>query len=191
LSISFRGGRKKRFQKREQQKKFFHRTNERIRAPKLRVVDAEGELIGVISREDALAKSKEAGVDLVEISPKAVPPVAKIIDYGKMLYILKKKEQQAKKAGKANELKGVRLTFRMDVGDLERQRRHAEGFIKDQHPVRVQMLLRGREKAHKPLAFEKMNTFLKSFEEIAKVDQPPKFSGFQIVAILKPTGSTK
>lgn len=186
--MSFRGGRKKRFQKREQEKKFFHQKNERIRAPKLRVVDEEGGLIGVISREEALEKSKELKLDLVVISPKADPPVAKIIDYGKMIYALKKKEQQAKKAAKATEMKGIRLSFRMDVGDLDRQRKHAEGFLLTNHPVRVQMILKGREKAHKNLAFAKMREFLESFAEIASVDQTPKFSGFQIIAILKPTG---
>ncbi len=186
--MSFRGGRKKRFQKREQEKKFFHRKNGQIRAAELRVVDEEGGLIGVISRDEALAKAKELQLDLVIISPKATPPVAKIIDYGKMIYALKKKEQQAKKAAKANEMKGIRLTFRMDVGDLDRQRKHAEGFLLAHHPVRVQMILRGREKAHKSLAFSKMREFLNSFAEIASVDQTPKFSGFQIIAILKPTG---
>ena len=155
------------------------------------MVDADGEFIGILTRDEAIQKAREAEVDLVEVVSKADPPVAKIIDYGKMLYALQKKERHAKKAGKANEMKGIRLTFRMDVGDLERQRRHTEGFLRENHPVRVQLVLRGREKAHKDLAFEKMRDFCKTFEEIAKIDQPPRFSGFQIVAILKPIGGKK
>ncbi|HEY5714174.1 MAG TPA: translation initiation factor IF-3, partial [Candidatus Gracilibacteria bacterium] len=129
-----------------------YRTNDYIRAPKLRVVDSEGALVGVISRDEALAKAKELGVDLVEISPKADPPVAKLIDYGKMLYMLKKKEHQAKKAGKALEQKGVRLTFRMGEGDMERQRQHAQEFLEKGHPLKIQLVMRGRENAHKDLA---------------------------------------
>lgn len=190
LGMAFLGGRKKRFQERVQEKKFFHRKNEKIRAPQLRVVDEKGDLLGVMSREEALDKAKALGLDLVEISPKAEPPVAKIIDYGKMLYALKKKDQQAKKVTKATEIKGVRLSFRMDVGDMDRQKKHAEEFLLDHHPVRVQMVLKGREKAHKDLAFEKMKGFLDSFSSIASVDQTPAFAGFQIVAILKPIGKS-
>ncbi len=135
---------------------------------------------------EALNKAREIGVDLVEISPKANPPVCKIIDYGKMLYALKKKEQQAKKASKVKEQKGIRLTFKIDVGDLERQRKLAEKFLVDGHSVRVQMRLRGRERAHLGLAIEKLNDFLNSLNEFGKTEQAPKPSGFQIIAIIKP-----
>lgn len=163
-----------------------HRINERIRCKEVRLIDQEGEMIGVVSIEEAILKAKAATLDLVEISPKAKPPVCKIIDYGKFLYNEKKKEKQQKKAGKALEMKGIRLSFRIGPGDLERQRKHTEEFLTAGHPVRVQMILRGREKAHKPLAFEKMRAFLKSLEEVGTVDQHPRFSGFQIVTILKP-----
>jgi translation initiation factor IF-3 len=171
-----------------------HRTNEAIRAPELRVVlqeNGEDQALGIMSREKALAMAKEKEVDLVEISPKAKPPVCKIVDYGKMLYALKKKEQQAKKATKSNEMKGIRLTFRIGPGDLERQRQHAATFLTGGHPVRVQMMLRGREKAHRGLAFAKMKTFLESLHEAGSVDQPSRSSGFQIIAILKPLGKSK
>jgi translation initiation factor IF-3 len=135
---------------------------------------------------DAAQKAHELGVDLVEISPNANPPVCKLIDYGKMLYALKKKEQQTKKATKSKEQKGTRLTFKMDVGDLDRQRKMAESFLSDGHPVRVQMRLRGRERAHMDLAFQKLNDFLSSLKEVGNVEQAPKPSGFQIIAILKP-----
>ena len=148
-------------------------------------------MLGVITTTEALVKAKEAGLDLVEISPKADPPVAKIIDYGKFLYDLKKKEKQAKKATKAAEIKGVRLSFRIGEGDMERQRKNAEEFLLDGHPVRIQMILRGREKAHKNLAFEKLKKFIDSLREFSSVDQTPRFGGSQIIAILKPTKSSK
>ncbi len=163
-----------------------HRLNHQIKASEVRLVDEKGELLGVMSTTEAQQKAHELGVDLVEISPKANPPVCKLIDYGKMLYALKKKEQQTKKASKAKEQKGVRLTFKMDVGDLDRQKNMAEKFLTAGHPVRVQMRLRGRERAHMDLAFEKLNDFLTSLSEVGKVEQPPKPSGFQIIAILKP-----
>ena len=147
-------------------------------------------MLGVMSTEDALVRSKAAGLDLVEISPKAVPPVAKIIDYGKFLYDIKKKEKQAKKATKSAEIKGVRLSFRIGEGDMERQRKNAETFLTNGHPVRVQLILRGREKAHKPLAFEKLAGFIASLSDFCQVDQTPRFGGSQIVAILKPTKSS-
>ena len=135
---------------------------------------------------EALQKAQELGVDLVEISPKAKPPVCKTIDYGKMLYSLKKREQQAKKASKTKEQKGARLTFKMDVGDLDRQRKMSEKFLTEGHPVRVQMRLRGRERAHMGMAFGKLNDFLASLKEVGTVEQAPKPSGFQIIAVLKP-----
>lgn len=159
--------------------------------PELRVLDAEGEMLGVLSRADALQKAKDAGVDLVEISPNARPPLCKIIDYGKMLYELKKKEQKAKLANKKKEQKGVRLTFKIDVGDLERQRKLAEKFLVDGHAVRVQMRLRGRERAHMPMALQKMRDFLKSLDEISKIDSAPNGSGGQVVAIISPSKGAK
>ncbi len=162
------------------------KVNERIRAEEVRVVDEQGEMIGVMPTTEALEKAKEAGVDLVEISPNAKPPVAKIIDFGKFLYNEQKKEKAQKKATKSHEIKGIRLSFRIGPGDMERQRKKAEEFLLDQHPVRVQMVMRGREKAHKYLAIDKMKGFLATLKDFGIVEQEPKFSGFQIVAVLKP-----
>jgi translation initiation factor IF-3 len=157
-----------------------------IRVKEVRLVDEEGEMLGVVSTDDARAKARAAGLDLVEISPKATPPVCKIIDYGKFQYEQKKKEKLQKKASKAQEIKGIRLSFRIGPGDLQRQKEHAEAFLKDKHPVRVQMLLRGREKAHKDLAAEKLQAFIASLSESGKPDQVAKFSGSQFIVLLKP-----
>lgn len=136
----------------------------------------------------ALEKAKEAGADLVEISPKAKPPVCKIIDFGKFLYNEQKKEKAQKKATKSHEIKGIRLSFRIGPGDMERQRKNAETFLLDQHPVRIQMVMRGREKAHKHLAVIKMKDFIATLKEFGVVEQEPKLGGFQIVSVLKPVG---
>lgn len=150
------------------------------------MVDEQGEMLGVMPTSEALEKAKAAGVDLVEISPKAKPPVCKIIDFGKFLYNEQKKEKAQKKATKSHEIKGIRLSFRIGPGDMDRQRNKAAEFLQDQHPVRVQMVMRGREKAHKHLAVQKMKGFLESLKEFGIVEQPPKFSGFQIISVLKP-----
>lgn len=159
-------------------------------AREVRLVDEMGELLGVMKLDEARAIAREKEVDLVEISPKADPPVCKVIDYGKMLYAQKKKEQHAKKQGKALEIKGIRLTFRMAGGDLERQRKLAENFLTKGHSLRVQLLMKGREMAHRDLANEKMDNFIKLLEEVAMPDQHPKGSRNQIIALLRPHKKT-
>jgi len=192
IGLSFRGGRRSKRGRRDDRRtpKKLHRTNLEIRATEVRVVDEDGELVGVMGLSEALVKAREADADLVEISPQAKPPVCKIVDYGKMLYALSKKDQQAKKANKPHEMKGIRITFRIGPADLERQGDHAKEFLKDGHPVKVQLVMRGREKAHKGLALEKMKQFLDGFADVATVDQVPRTAGHQIVAILKPTKSS-
>lgn len=185
LQVAFyRKGKRNRFDQRDRTPQF--RRNMGIRVKEVRLVDEEGNMLGVVSTDEARAKARAAGLDLVEISPKAVPPVCKIIDYGKFQYEQKKKEKTQKKASKAQEIKGIRLSFRIGPGDLERQRNHAEEFLKDKHPVRIQMLLRGREKAHKDLAAEKLQAFIDSLSESGTPDQKPKFSGSQFIVLLKP-----
>ncbi len=164
-----------------------YRINDFIKAPTLRVIDEEGGLLGVMSREEALMKAREAGVDLVEISPNAQPPVAKVIDYGKMLYTLKKKDHQARKAGKALEQKGIRFSFRTGVGDMDRLRKQAQEFLEKGHPVKVQLTLKGRENAHKDLAFAKVKDFVLSLEAFGKADEFPRAMGFQIIVTIRPT----
>lgn len=157
-----------------------------IRAVEVRLVDEKGEMLGVMKLSDALAKAHEVELDVVEISPKANPPVCKIIDYGKFQYEEKKKERIQKKASKSYEIKGIRLSFRIGPGDLERQKLRAEKFLTEKHPVRIQLVLKGREKAHRGMAFEKMKEFVTSLADFGTEDQPPRMTGFQIIAVLKP-----
>lgn len=154
--------------------------------PEVRLLDEEGEMLGIFPLAKALEIAREKEVDLVEVSPNARPPLCRTIDYGKFLFAEKKKEQQTKKVTKAREMKGVRLTFKIDVGDLERQRKLAEKFLTEGHPVRIQMRLRGRERAHMPLAVQKVNAFIKSLEECGSADHPASATGPQIIAMLKP-----
>lgn len=152
----------------------------------MRLVGDDGEMMGVVTRDFALKEADSKGLDLVEVSGRTDPPICRIIDYGKFLYDLKKKEKDAKKSTKSTEIKGIRLTFRIGVGDFERQRDLAENFLKEGHPVRIQLVMRGREKAHSDLAIGKVNSFIQALESVSRVDQPPKINGFQVIAVLKP-----
>jgi len=152
----------------------------------VRLIDENGEMIGIISLSEALQRSRDVGVDLVEVTATSDPPICKIIDYGKLLYDQKKKERQQKKNQKTQELKGIRLSMGIGGADLDRQRKHAEEFITEGRTVRIQMVLRGRENAHKDLAVEKVQHFIESLGENIKIDQPPKWGNRQIVSIIKP-----
>ena len=156
----------------------------------MRVLAEDGEMIGVLSRAEALTLAREKEVDLVEISPKAVPPICRIIDYGKMLYALKKKEKKTKNSGKVKEIKGIRITFRIGPGDLERQKNKTISFLENGCPVRLQLVMKGREKAHKDIAFTKIREFITSLSDYSTLEHPPKLSGHQIIAIIKPSKSS-
>ena len=135
------------------------RANNEIRAKELRVVDADGENRGVMTKEDALALAKEQGLDLVVVTDKANPPVARIIDYGKYIYQLQKKERRSRET-KTQELKSVQIRVKTSDHDLETKAKYVERFIQKGHPVRVHIYLRGREKAHQDLAKKRLEEFL-------------------------------
>ena len=138
--------------------------NNQIRAPQVRVIDETGKQLGVISLEEALRMAKERNLDLIQVSEKAEPPVCKIMDYGKYLYWLQKKEKAAK-GSKASELKGIRLGFNISLHDLETRAQQAEKFLKKGDKVKVEMVLRGREKAFEDLGKGKINQFLEILEK--------------------------
>jgi translation initiation factor IF-3 len=133
--------------------------NNQIRTPQVRVIDETGKQLGVMSLEVALQMARERNLDLVQVTDKVEPPVCKIIDYGKYLYALKKEERKVK-IKKAGELKGIRLGFNISLHDLEMRARQAENFLKKGDKVRIELSLKGREKALPEFAKEKINKFL-------------------------------
>lgn len=133
--------------------------NNRIRAKEVRLIDETGEQLGVLPIEQAIEKAREKGLDLIQVTERVDPPVCKIMDHGKFLYSLKKKERKAK-AHHVGELKGIRLTFSISDHDLETRARQAEKFLKKGDKVRIEMKLRGREKAHQDFAREKIKKFI-------------------------------
>lgn len=160
------------------------RVNDRIRAPKVRVVNAEGEQLGVMSSRDALVKAKSLGLDLVEISGQANPPVCKIIDYGKYKYTQAKlKKGKSKTSTRMKEVK-----FRVGTGehDYNIKLGRAETFLEGNHKVRFVLQFRGRENAHKELGFVVLKRIIEDLKTMAAVDQAPRLNGRAVAMILSP-----
>ncbi len=125
----------------------------------------------------------------MEVAPKASPPVCKLMDYGKYLYRQKKIEQKHKKMQKQAEMKGIRLSLRIDQHDLETKIRQARGFLEDRNSVKVQLMFRGREAAHADLARQKLDFFSKSLQDVGQIEEPPKKQGTQMIMIIVPLKS--
>ncbi len=152
----------------------------------VRVVDENGKLIGVLSRDEALAIARDRGYDLVEISPNADPPVCKIIDYGKFKYQINKKAQEAKKKQTVIQIKEIKLRPKTDIHDIEVKAKHIRRFIDDKDKVKISVVFRGRELTHKEVGMKVMEEVLKRVEDIAKIESEPKFDGKSLVVILSP-----
>src|SRR3989338_3224691 len=162
------------------------RINHQIKARELRVINAQGEHLGVMSTSDALKLAEESDLDLVEISPSANPPVAKIINYDKYRYQVEKEEQQKRKSAKRIEVKNIRISVRIGQHDMETKAKQADKFLTEGKKVKVEMLLRGREKANVGYAFEQLQKYLKTVAQGHTLEQPPKKLGGTIFAIMSP-----
>jgi len=147
------------------------------------VLDAKGEQIGVLSKQDALNKAAEMEADLVLIAPKAVPPVAKIIDFKKFLYQEEKKEKDARKGVKKGVVKDINLGLFIGQADLDRMERRSKEFLGEGHQVRINLLLRGRENAKRDMAFALVNKFIVSLGDV-NISKPPKLEGKILRAVV-------
>ena len=146
-------------------------------------------MIGVVSTKEAIEKAYEAGLDLVEVSPNADPPVCKILDYGKYKYEQQKKAAAARKKQKTMDVKEVKLRPTIEDHDFDVKLRNARRFIDDGNKVKVTMRFRGREIAHKDVGFEVVERFKGEIADISKADFGPKLEGRQIILVLSPEGS--
>jgi len=133
--------------------------NNQIRAPQVRLIDETGKQIGIVLLEEALRISRERNLDLIQVTEKVEPPICKTMNYGKYLYTLEKKERQAR-LKRSGEIKGVRLKFNISHHDLETRAHQAEKFLKKGNRVKIEMVLRGREKTHGDFARDKIKEFL-------------------------------
>ena len=169
----------------------FTRINHRIRVPEVRCIDADGTQIGIVSTRDALAKAEQQGLDLVEVSPTAKPPVCRIMDYGKYKYDQEKKSKQQKKNAAATKLKELKFHANVDTHDFDTKVRHARDFLESGNRVKCSLFFRGREGAHQDLGFEVMNRVLEELKDLGVAEQPPRLLGRSIIMLLTPKPATK
>ncbi|HHT9117923.1 MAG TPA: translation initiation factor IF-3 [Candidatus Hypogeohydataceae bacterium YC38] len=159
------------------------RINERIFAKQVRLIGEEGEQLGVVSRQEALEKARELGTDLVEVAPQADPPVCRLMSYGKYKYRQKKKTQQKRHV---SQLKELRLRPKTDVHDLQTKIRQARKFLERKDKVLVNMMFRGRERAHTEIGKEILLKFAQELEDIAKIEKDVRLDGRRMGMILAP-----
>lgn len=160
--------------------------NEQIRFPSVRLIDSDGEMIGVVTIAEARKKAEEQMLDLVLISPKADNPVCKIMDYGKYMFEMAKKEKEAKKHQKVTEVKEVGLKLTTEEHDLSYKTRNACRFLDDGDRVKVVVKFRGREMAYTSRGYAVMKTFTEACAEHGQVDRPPRMEGRNMVMYLAP-----
>jgi len=153
------------------------RINQEIRAEQLRVIGASGEQLGIMSLSEALKIAEEAGVDLIEISPSANPPVVKVVDWGKYQYQKMKEQQKNRKNTKTIELKQMRMGLKIGTNDLEIKLRKIREFLADGHKVKITVIFRGREMAHQELGYEMIDKIINKLEEVSILEQRPIMAG--------------
>ena len=169
-----------------------YKINEEITAPQLRVIDEEGNFLGIMDLAKALDISKEKVIDLVEIVPNANPPVAKLIDYGKFRYQKEKEIKKQKSQQKQVDIKGIRLSLRIGQHDVDLRAKQAAEFLQDGDKVRVELQLRGREKGHPDLCREIVNNFVKQVGAMTpiKIEQPLSRLDARFFVIIAPKSLT-
>lgn len=160
--------------------------NEDIRVPQVRLIDQDGEMLGVMSAREALLRAYEVGMDLLEISPNAVPPVCKITDYGKYKYEQQKKANEARKKQKIVEIKEIKVRPNIDDHDYDVKMRAAKSFIEEGDKVKVTLRFRGREMAHQDLGVKVLERIRTELAELAKVEQMPRLENRQMIMVLAP-----
>ena len=162
------------------------RVNEKIRAPQIRLIDEKGEQVGVMTVEEARSRSITAGYDLVEVAPDAKPPVCRIMDYGKYLFELQKKERVAKAHAHKADTKEVRLKPFTGQGDFDIKVRHAREFMNEGHKVAILLQFRGRELAHRELGIAIIKRFAVALQDLGKMEQEPRLEGKRMHALIAP-----
>ena len=149
------------------------------------MIGADGKQLGVMSLREALDIAQKAGVDLVEISRKANPPVAKIVDWGKYQYQKMKEQQKARRNNKANELKQMRFGLKIGSNDLEIKLRKIRAFLSDGHKVKILIFFRGREIAHKNLGYDLIDKMMEQLKDEATLEQKPTMAGRNLSIVIR------
>jgi translation initiation factor IF-3 len=160
------------------------RVNRRIRIPQVRVVDDEGNQIGILPTSEALALAEEKGLDLVEVSPKARPPVCKIMDYGKYMYQMNKRAKEARKRQHVTHVKEIKMRPKIEPHDYDFKLRHAREFLAEGDKVKCTVIFRGRELAHKELGRRLMEKMIEDLSREANVESPIRAEGRTMAMVL-------
>lgn len=162
------------------------RVNEAIKADKIRLVDQDGEMVGVVSVAEGIERAKDVGLDLIEVSPNASPPVCKILDYGKYKYELQKKKNEAKKKQKVIEIKEIKMRPVIGEHDYQIKLKRTRKFLEAENKVKVTMRFRGREMAHKEVGVKLLERMQKDVEDVGVVESHPKQERNLMVMMLGP-----
>jgi len=162
------------------------RVNEEIRIPQVRLIDEEGEMQGVMTAREAMQRAFSIGLDLVEISPNADPPVCKILDFGKFKYEQQKKKNEAKKKQKIIEIKEIKVRPNIDENDYQVKMRAMKSFIDEGDKVKVTLRFRGREMAHQDIGVRVLERIRAEMDTTSKVEQMPRMENRQMVMVLSP-----
>ncbi len=162
------------------------RVNEEIRSAQVRLIDQDGEMQGVMTARDALLRAYGVGLDLLEISPNADPPVVKILDFGKFKYEQQKKKNEAKKRQKVIEIKEIKVRPNIDENDYQVKMRAMKSFIDEGDKVKVTLRFRGREMAHQEIGVRVLERIRNEMDPVTKVEQMPRMENRQMVMVLSP-----
>ncbi len=157
----------------------------------MRVIDEDGQQLGVLSKKEALELANEKGLDLIEVSPNADPPVAKIVDWGKYNYQRTKQLQKQKRTSKASELKQMRFGLKIGDHDLGVKLKKVTKFLEDGHKVKITIFYRGREMAHKDIGFQLASDVIDRYGDTIVVDQKPQLNGKHLTFVVRASGSLR
>ena len=171
--------------------KLFWRTDYQIRAPELRIIATDGKLIGVLKKEEAIAKAKKEGLTLVEIAPNAVPPVAKIVDFGKFRYAEEKKAREQGKKVKGGEVKEIRFSPFIAENDFKTRIERIKEFFADKNKVRVVVVFKGPQMRVKNTGYKVIEKIIAEFGDTVAIDMPPKFLGKHLITVISQTAKKK
>jgi len=160
--------------------------NEKVKAKEVRLIDDEGKQFGIVPTSEALKIAKERGLDLVEVSPKTVPPVCKIMDYGKFKYQIAKKAQEAKKKQTVIQVKEMKLGLKIEEHDLSFKIKHIRGFLDEGSKVKIIIMFKGREVLHIDMGEKLAQRIIDSVKDVGELEQKPKFDGRNIVMVFAP-----
>ncbi len=160
--------------------------NEKIRVREVRLVDDTGKQVGIVPTFEALKMARERDLDLVEVSPKAVPPVCKIMDYGKFKYQAAKKAQEAKKKQTLIQVKEIKFGLKIEQHDLKFKINHIREFLKDGDKVKIIIMFRGREVLHVNMGEKMAQDIIEAVKDVGELEQKPKFEGRNITMVLAP-----